>query len=78
MLILTRKPEESLAIGDDIKVTVLGIEGNQARISINSSNDAVISREKNIRTETIKNVTKKDRPKITLKKKKITPSIIEV
>src|SRR5450631_3878329 len=34
MLILTRKPTESIAIGSDISVVVLGIEGNQVRIGI--------------------------------------------
>ena len=34
MLILSRKPEESICIGDDIKITVLAIHGRQVRIGI--------------------------------------------
>ena len=34
MLILTRKTNETLNIGDDIRVTVLGVKGNQVRIGI--------------------------------------------
>ena len=36
MLILTRKLQENLMIGDDIAVTVLGIKGNQVRLGINA------------------------------------------
>ena len=36
MLILTRRINETLNIGDDVQVTVLGIKGNQVRIGINA------------------------------------------
>ena len=36
MLILTRRPNESLMVGDDVKVTVLGIKGNQVRVGISA------------------------------------------
>ncbi|MBF0128006.1 MAG: carbon storage regulator CsrA, partial [Magnetococcales bacterium] len=36
MLILTRRIGESLNIGDEIKITLLGIKGNQVRIGIDA------------------------------------------
>lgn len=77
MLILTRRTDQSLAIGDDIEITVLGIKGNQARIAINISNEDVTLIDANIGAPTKKIDIKKDRPKITLKKKKITLTSIE-
>ena len=45
MLILTRKDNESLFIGDDIEVTVLGVKGNQVRIGINAPKNIDVHRE---------------------------------
>jgi carbon storage regulator len=45
MLILTRKPGESLYIGDDVKVTIVEIKGNQIRIGIDAPADLRIYRE---------------------------------
>ncbi len=45
MLILTRRVGESLVIGDDINVTVLGIRGNQVRIGVNAPKDVSVHRE---------------------------------
>lgn len=45
MLILTRKLGESITIGDDIKVTVLGIYGRQVRIGIEAPLRVVVHRE---------------------------------
>jgi carbon storage regulator len=45
MLILTRRPDESLHIGDNIVITVLGIKGHQVRIGITAPKDVVIDRE---------------------------------
>ncbi len=45
MLILTRKPGEAIIIGDNIKVTILGVAGKQIRIGIEAPNDVPIHRE---------------------------------
>jgi carbon storage regulator len=45
MLILTRKPEETIIIGDDIKVTILGVSHNQIRIGIQAPKDIPVHRE---------------------------------
>ncbi len=45
MLILTRRVGESLMIGDDVNVTVLGIKGNQVRIGVNAPKEVAVHRE---------------------------------
>ncbi len=45
MLILTRRVGESLMIGDEVNVTVLGIKGNQVRIGVNAPKDVSVHRE---------------------------------
>ena len=45
MLILTRRVGESLVIGDDITITVLGVKGNQARLGVNAPRDVAVHRE---------------------------------
>lgn len=45
MLILTRRVGETLIVGDDISVTILGIKGNQIRIGINAPKDISVHRE---------------------------------
>lgn len=45
MLILTRRVNETLMIGDDIKITVLSVKGNQAQIGIEAPRDVDVHRE---------------------------------
>ena len=45
MLILTRRVGETLNIGDNIQVTVLGVRGSQVRIGVNAPKDVAVHRE---------------------------------
>ena len=45
MLILTRRVGETLMVGDEVTVSVLGIKGNQIRIGINAPKDVGVHRE---------------------------------
>ncbi|MBL6812927.1 MAG: carbon storage regulator CsrA [Luminiphilus sp.] len=45
MLILTRRVGESLMIGDDVTITVLGVKGNQVRIGVNAPKEVAVHRE---------------------------------
>lgn len=45
MLILTRRVDESLVIGDNVTVTVLGVKGNQVRIGVDAPRDVSVHRE---------------------------------
>ncbi|MFK8053907.1 MAG: carbon storage regulator CsrA [Woeseiaceae bacterium] len=45
MLILTRRVGETVVIGEDISVTVLGVKGNQIRLGINAPKDVSVHRQ---------------------------------
>ena len=45
MLILTRRVGESVMIGDNVTVTVLGVKGNQVRLGVNAPRDVAVHRE---------------------------------
>ncbi len=45
MLILTRRAGETVMIGTDVTITVLGVKGNQVRIGINAPKDVAVHRE---------------------------------
>lgn len=45
MLILTRRVGETVMIGNDVTVTVLGVKGNQVRIGVNAPKDVSVHRE---------------------------------
>jgi carbon storage regulator len=45
VLILTRRVDETLMIGDDVTVTVLGVKGNQVRLGVNAPREVAVHRE---------------------------------
>ena len=45
MLILTRRVGESLMIGDNVTITVLGVKGNQVRVGVDAPKDVAVHRE---------------------------------
>lgn len=45
MLILTRKPGESIYLGEDIKITILGLQGKQIKVGLDVPEDMTVYRE---------------------------------
>ena len=45
MLILTRRVGETVMVGDEVTVTVLGVKGNQVRIGVNAPKEVAVHRE---------------------------------
>lgn len=45
MLILSRKPSETICIGDEVTVTILGVNGNQVRLGVEAPRDVRVDRE---------------------------------
>ena len=45
MLILTRRVGETIMVGDDVTITVLGVKGNQIRLGINAPREIAVHRE---------------------------------
>lgn len=45
MLILTRRVGETLVVGDEITVTVLGVKGSQVRLGVNAPKEVAVHRE---------------------------------
>ena len=45
MLVLTRRVNETLMVGDEVTVTVLSVKGNQVRIGINAPREVAVHRE---------------------------------
>lgn len=45
MLILSRRVGETLMVGDEVTITVLGVKGNQVRIGVNAPKDVAVHRE---------------------------------
>jgi carbon storage regulator len=45
MLILTRRVGETVVIGDDVTVTVLGVKGNQVRLGVNAPKEIAVHRQ---------------------------------
>ncbi len=54
MLILTRRIGETLCVGDDVTVTVLGVKGNQIRLGVNAPKTIAVDRAE-IRERKVKN-----------------------
>ena len=45
MLVLSRKPDESIMVGDDVVITILGIKGQQVKLGIDAPPDVKVHRE---------------------------------
>ena len=71
MLILTRRAGETVMIGSDVTITVLGVKGNQVRIGINAPRDVAVHREEiyqRIQNEQKAGVADREEPKAAAEK----------
>jgi carbon storage regulator len=60
MLILTRRVGETVMIGDDVSITVLGVKGNQVRVGFSAPKQVAVHREEiyeRIQAEKLANIT---------------------
>ncbi len=67
MLILTRKSGESIVIGDNIRITVIDIKGNQIRLGIEAPHETSVHREEIYKKVQAANVSAADSAKINLR-----------
>lgn len=56
MLVLTRRLDESITIGNDIKITVLKIDNTQIKLGIEAPKDVTINREEVVKKDQVGNV----------------------
>ncbi len=70
MLILTRRIGETVMIGDDVSVTILGVKGNQIRVGISAPNDVAVHREEVYQKLQAEKAVKK--PRMTTRKPTIS------
>jgi carbon storage regulator len=68
MLILTRRVGETLTIGDDVTLTVLGVKGNQVRVGITAPKDTPVHRE-----EIYQRIQRQERPSTAPRIPRTTP-----
>ena len=62
MLILTRRPGESIQVGDDIEISVLEIRGNQVRIGINAPPEVLVLRSELLNKAPVDDTDQSPRP----------------
>jgi carbon storage regulator len=71
MLILTRRVGETVVIGNDVTVTVLGVKGNQVRLGVNAPREVAVHREEIF--ERIKREQSEEKPRPALNGSTVHP-----